>query len=159
VELYVPAEYPFLLSFAYIRKYILKGLAPIFFSDSATFHGGWPVRNSFTKTMSATWCFAKTRRQVKERLITSLTYSKHPADVIKKEVRYSLTTRVVRDTLTSFLNAARFSNKSNADCNQCPASSNSLPKHHTHPYRNEFPTGAAGKALNVGARKVVRKCK
>lgn len=107
--------------------------------------------------MSAPWCFAKTRRRV-EICFFSLACSKHPADVIKRKGQGTRRQHMLSEVpqLLS-LNASRFflNNPNAKDANQ-PSDSNSLPKHQMHPYRNESHPGAAGKALNVGARKVVR---
>ena len=71
-----------------------------------------------------------------------LTCSKHPADVIKRRGKALVDNiRCPRYLNLFFLNAARFSNKPNViRCVSTPDSSNSLPNHHTHPYRPKATT-------------------
>ena len=117
-----------------------------------------------TGTMSAYRCFPRTRRRGRWNLSFELVFkfgwfqnilrmcllrtsrgsaehtrcSQNPGLVLKKCLR-------------------TFWNHPNAKVVLFPDSSNNLLKHRTHPYHCFRKTGAAGKVLNVGARKTVRK--
>ena len=102
--------------------YFLSGFRTNFLFRLSRFPRGLPGAEFFYENYVCYMMFGKNSSVEKGNLISYLTYSKHPSDVIKRRGKVLVDNICCPRYLNLFfLNATRFTNKSNAESNVSPS--------------------------------------